>query len=206
MLSLGKLPHGAEAESQVQKRVVDFFNKLLRDVNQLRTSHHSTLKTHNLPLKGQVSQTEDSSTAVDLNGEIICKSSPSDPSCDQANSTVNEVSLHSSDRKQWATSFPVTNNYNKEPVLLKDLCHDLDDCSQMDRPIHVVVVSHGGVLRHLVSYFAKNFQSQFPVDKRKLLRQICPNTGVSDFMVHVQGQKVTNIDCLQLYNKSHLHT
>ena len=185
---------------------MDFFNKLLRDVYQLRKSHQSKLKTHDLSLQEQVSQT-DTPSMVDLIGDLR-KSSQSDPSSNQSKAGLDDDTFHSTDEKHRATSLPViyTDKKVQLPVLLKDLCHNLDDSDLIDRPIHVAVVSHGGVLRHLVSYFAKNFQSQFPVDKRKLLRQICPNTGVSDFMVHLEGRKVTNINCLQLYDKSHLFT
>ncbi len=204
MLSLGKLPHGAETEAQVQKRAVDFFTSLLRDVNDLRKSLYSKVKTNDLFLQEQNFQITTPSK-VSLNGEVQ-KCSHSDPTSDKSDQS--KLALDNSpspDGKHRATSFPVTNQNKKSPVLLKDLCHDdSSDCDHTDRPIHVVAVSHGGVLRHLLSYFAKNFQSQFPVDKRKLLRQICPNTGVSEFMIHLEGWKVTNIDCLQLYNKSHL--
>ena len=206
MLSSGKLPHGAETETQVQKRAVDFFNSLLRDVNHLKKSLRSKVERNDSSLQRQHSEKP---SKVDLTGGLR-KPSCSDPSSDKSNHLKDALNsnLSSPDRKHRPTSFPLANNKKiLHPVLLKDLCHDINnpsDCDHTDRPVHVVVVSHGGILRHFVSYFAKNFQVQFPVDKRKLLRQFCPNTGVSEFVVHLEGQKVTNIDCLQLYDKSHL--
>ena len=204
MLSTGKLPYGAETETQVHKRTTDFFTTLLRDVHHLRNTLSKKLEANISTLEDE-EQSEECNLKSKSDSSItnqIRVTSQSDPSSQRSND--NDLSP---DRKHRASSFPVSNLKSLSPVLLKDLCYNVDDpseCDHTDKPVHVVLVSHGGIIRHFVSYFAKSFQSRFPIEKRKLLRQICPNTGVSEFAIFLDGQKVTNIDCLQLYDRTHL--
>ena len=188
---------------------MDFFTKLLEDISDLRKSLQSTIDTSDSSLEEQEFEECDLHSKSDsCIGDGIRSVSHSDPSSDKSLRSKDD-SLLPSDTKYRTSSYPVTTQNRKllRPVLLKDLCFDLDnasDCDHTDKPIYVVVVSHGGIIRHFVSYFAKNFDSQFPVDKRKLLRQICPNTGVSEFAVMMNGRAVANIDCLKLYDRTHL--
>ena len=209
MLSTGKLPYGAETEAQVHKRTTDFFTMLLRDVNHLRKSLATKVETNEESDESEecdecsLKSKSDSSITDGIRGI-----SRSDPSSDRSKASLKDNKL-SPDIRHRASSFPVSNLNRKSlsPVLLKDLCYNVDDpskCDHTNRPVHVMLVSHGGIIRHFVSYFAKNFPSQFPVEKRKLLRQICPNTGVSEFAIFLSGQKVTCIDCMQLYDQTHL--
>nr|KAG5706855.1 hypothetical protein BaRGS_004190 [Batillaria attramentaria] len=52
----------------------------------------------------------------------------------------------------------------------------------------VLVVSHGGLLKELVTHFIEDFQCKVPGGKSHALR-ICPNTGVSRFMVTLSLQR-----------------
>lgn len=71
--------------------------------------------------------------------------------------------------------------------------------------VHVLLVSHGGWIRSLVKYFAKDLPSQFPMEKHKLARQISPNTGLSAFKFTMNNEEIQNLECLQFYDKSHLN-
>lgn len=188
ILRAGKIPHGAETEAQVQKRAVDFFATLLRDVSQLRKSREATkVEKNELTSHENVRPQENNN---------------SDPIAMKTNHNASLI-----DHRNRSDSGPLSNTKRSSltPVLLKDLCYDAADTDNSSWPIHVMVVSHGGILRHFVSYFAKNFQSRFPVDNRKLLKQICPNTGVTEFTITLVEQKVTHIECWQLYDKAHLN-
>ncbi|XP_028409111.1 fructose-2,6-bisphosphatase TIGAR-like [Dendronephthya gigantea] len=204
MLGANKLPRGAETEAQVQKRAVDFFAGLLKDVKHLRKtltqqSNVDCSKSDDLSLENSQHSMGESSVNELRTG--------SDPSSEKSHQFPQDNNESTEGIKPRTTSLPTSHRSKQlhSPVLLKDLCcNDSAECDHTDKPIHIVVVSHGGILRHFMSYFSKNFSSQFPVDKKKLLRQICPNTGVSEFVILLEGDKVTNIECLQLYNKSHL--
>ena len=205
MLAANKLPQGAETEAQVQKRAVDFFAALLKDVIHLRKtstppSDVDCCKGNDLSLENSQHIMGESSVYGELR-------TGSDPSSEKSHQFHLDNDISTPGIKPRATSLPVSHGGKQLhfPVLLKDLsCDESREGDHTDKPIHIVIVSHGGILRHFMSYFSKNFSSQFPVDKRKLLRQICPNTGVSEFVIQLEGHKVTNIECLQLYNKSHL--
>ncbi|XP_025096986.1 uncharacterized protein LOC112565631 isoform X3 [Pomacea canaliculata] len=68
----------------------------------------------------------------------------------------------------------------------------------------VLVVSHGGLLKELVAHFIDDFHCKVPGGKSHALR-ICPNTGVSRFMVTLgpPGQPPA-ITCLLIHDKDHL--
>lgn len=70
----------------------------------------------------------------------------------------------------------------------------------------VLVVSHGGLLKELVNHFIEDFHCKVPGGKDHALR-ICPNTGISRFMVTLSddGQPPA-ITCLLIHDKEHLST
>lgn len=70
----------------------------------------------------------------------------------------------------------------------------------------VLVVSHGGLLKELVAHFIEDFQCKVPGGKSHALR-ICPNTGVSRFMVSLsEDDGQPTITCLLIHDKDHLRS
>ncbi|KAK7497271.1 hypothetical protein BaRGS_00011565 [Batillaria attramentaria] len=70
----------------------------------------------------------------------------------------------------------------------------------------VLVVSHGGLLKELVTHFIEDFQCKVPGGKSHALR-ICPNTGVSRFMVTLSEPDFKpTVTCLFIHDKDHLRS
>lgn len=229
MLARGTLPKGAETDCEVKTRAVDFFNNLLEDVNHINNAHFR----EKISAKISQSISNENVNCVHVSGTSCkrCKSQhcEKDNTTSQQqltdikstkNTELNDIKHGSYKNKHCSvyhlmtsSSTPLVKKKLSEksvfPVLLKDLClhkcEKLED-EQQEKSVqfHILVVSHSGILRHLITHFAQNFQSIFPIEKRKLLRQICPNTGLCELKVNMKANTVVDIDCTKLYDRSHL--
>ena len=65
---------------------------------------------------------------------------------------------------------------------------------------HVLVATHGGVVRALLEYFERQFDCKLPGDASVTT----PNTGLSSFVVSLNGDKCSSMLCLWLHDKGHL--
>lgn len=65
---------------------------------------------------------------------------------------------------------------------------------------HVLVVTHGGIVRALLEYFKMQLDCQLPGDASVTT----PNTGLSSFVVSLHGDKCSAIVCLLLHDEVHL--
>ncbi|XP_046841464.1 fructose-2,6-bisphosphatase TIGAR-like isoform X1 [Xenia sp. Carnegie-2017] len=229
MLARGTLPRGAETDYEVKTRAVDFFNNLLEDINHIKNAHFR----EKISAKISQSISNENVNCEHVSGSSCtrCKSQhcEKDNTTSQQqltdikstkNTELNDIKHGSYKNKHCSgyqlmtsSSTPLVKKKLSEksvfPVLLKDLCfhkcEKLEDEQQENTvQFHIVVVSHSGILRHLITHFAQNFQSIFPIEKRKLLRQICPNTGLCELEVNMKANTVVDIDCTKLYDRSHL--
>jgi broad specificity phosphatase PhoE len=66
---------------------------------------------------------------------------------------------------------------------------------------HVLVVSHGGVIREMMRYFRDELKCDFK-DKSPLT--ITPNTSVNQFKLFHNNIKLISVECLKLHDISHL--
>ncbi|KAL8586651.1 hypothetical protein ACOMHN_040159 [Nucella lapillus] len=70
----------------------------------------------------------------------------------------------------------------------------------------VLVVTHGGFIKELMSHFIEDLHCKVPGGKGHVLR-VCPNTGVSRFMVTLgEGGSPPTVTCLLIHDKEHLKT
>lgn len=65
---------------------------------------------------------------------------------------------------------------------------------------HVLVSTHGGVVRSLLDHFETDFGCRLPGDGRLTT----PNTALSSFVVTTSNGKCTSIVCLCVHDKTHL--
>lgn len=85
------------------------------------------------------------------------------------------------------------------------------DDADMIPPVaaNVLVVSHGGLLKMLLSHFIEDLHCKVPGGKGHALR-VCPNTGVSRFMVTLDGcpgkELRPTVTCLMINDKDHLRS
>lgn len=70
----------------------------------------------------------------------------------------------------------------------------------------VLVVTHGGLIKELVTHFIEDLNCKVPGGKGHALR-VCPNTGVSRFMVTLSETDLQPaVTCLLINDKEHLKT
>lgn len=68
----------------------------------------------------------------------------------------------------------------------------------------VLVVSHGGLIKELMKHFIEDFNCKVPGGKGHAMR-VCPNTGVSRFMVTLSELDwQPTVTCLLIHDKDHL--
>ncbi|XP_076444608.1 uncharacterized protein LOC143282745 [Babylonia areolata] len=68
----------------------------------------------------------------------------------------------------------------------------------------VLIATHGGFIKEMVSYFIEDLNCKIPGGKGHALR-VCPNTGVSRFMVTLnEGERQPTVTCLLIHDKEHL--
>ena len=68
----------------------------------------------------------------------------------------------------------------------------------------VLVTSHGGLIKELNLVLVKEFACEMPCGQGEYGR-ICPNTGVTKFILAVDGEgKIRRANCSLLYYKDHL--
>ena len=68
----------------------------------------------------------------------------------------------------------------------------------------VLIVSHGGLIKELVTHFIEDLNCKVPGGKGHALR-VCPNTGVSRFMVTLSDLDLQpTVTCLLIHDKDHL--
>ena len=68
----------------------------------------------------------------------------------------------------------------------------------------VLVTSHGGLIKELNLVLVKEFACEMPCAQGEYGR-ICPNTGVTKFILAVDGEgKIRRANCSLLYYKDHL--
>ena len=68
----------------------------------------------------------------------------------------------------------------------------------------MLLVSHGGLIRTMIQQFASKFGCDMNAHQQSFLR-VCPNTGVSRFIVSLDGMsREISVSCQSLYNTDHL--
>jgi broad specificity phosphatase PhoE len=74
-----------------------------------------------------------------------------------------------------------------------------------DEQNHVLLVSHGGLIRCMLQQFVSKFGCDMQAHQQSYLR-VCPNTGVSRFIVRLDGiSRESTVSCQSLFNTDHLH-
>ncbi|XP_071942194.1 fructose-2,6-bisphosphatase TIGAR B-like [Antedon mediterranea] len=69
---------------------------------------------------------------------------------------------------------------------------------------NILIVSHGVLLKELIRHFVEDLSCIIPGGKGKALRT-SPNTGVSQFMVHIgEDGQVLQLECLMVHSIQHL--
>ena len=64
---------------------------------------------------------------------------------------------------------------------------------------YILLVSHGGVIRELIGYFA-NYGKLDPKSAR-----IPPNTSVSEFNITFDSNEIVDVECVRLHDIEHLN-
>lgn len=108
---------------------------------------------------------------------------------------------HNEDPLLWQ-KVEYSSDINNKCEMPHNSCEDRAD--QSKRIQNVLVVSHGGILHYFMEYFFNHFNCLFSMEKGKVFKQICPNTGVSVFMISLNANKICKVDCEILYDSSHL--
>jgi broad specificity phosphatase PhoE len=85
--------------------------------------------------------------------------------------------------------------------LPQDLCEDfVQKARTLDRPLQVLVVSHGGVIKELMFHLASAGQCQMP-SGYKLMPG---NASISRVALKLRGKRVQEVTCASLYDVTHL--
>ena len=66
------------------------------------------------------------------------------------------------------------------------------------------MVSHGGLIREMLSYFVYDLDCKIPGDRKHAL-QVAPNCAVSKFTVSLsEDDQMPKLTCLHIHDKDHL--
>ena len=171
----------------------------------------TTENSKNYPASGSISA-ETSETTIVPEGHFlqVCTTSAEKSRCWTAASSVSGQELNpgapltppDSAVSPYSPSpwWTISHESRKQSNLSLGACSDDSNFPEID--YHVMVVSHGGLIREFIRRLCE--LSPGTLDKPTLLRSSAPNTGVSRFMVKIEEQTVSSITCLEVHNKDHL--
>ena len=67
---------------------------------------------------------------------------------------------------------------------------------------HVLIVSHGGVIREIIKYLKHSLKCEFPKGSAPTI--ITPNTSLNEFKIVYDNEKLISAECLKLHDIQHL--
>ena len=120
------------------------------------------------------------------------------------NSIIHEIgSSHFSSACEGQSDICVANEVKNGFLSTQDKVNE--DCRQPCLA-NVLIVSHGGVLRQLLTYFFDEVASDFPAGSRRKLELVSPNTGVSklEIFLNLQTNLPAFVKCTCLHDAEHL--
>lgn len=124
------------------------------------------------------------------------------------NSIIEEIGHSHSDINNCFSHTQTDNCISTE--ITEDLkssgCETLEKEKQRSQLANVLIVSHGGVIRQLLLYFADDLESEFPSGANRQLRFVSPNTGISKFKIVINEEtKLPEfVKCICLHSTEHL--
>jgi len=73
--------------------------------------------------------------------------------------------------------------------------------------VRVLVVTHGGWIREMLSLFENKLSCKFPLEYgTKCHQRLTPNTGIARFVVSFLNGIIIDFHCLELHKKDHLES
>jgi hypothetical protein len=204
-------PPGAETTEQVRERAIRFFRKLCQELlirfgrSSLLTKQNASrsISIENLFFNQQISKksikkrsTSTGNLDVQLANDIIPAIS-----CRSSIDSAFDLSSSSSDQQSSSSSSILSRNssFEKQRSLTKDFSHSSYENHFSD--LDVLIVSHGGVIRELIKYFAFDLQTDIG-QNFDIIQELPSNTSITRFQV--THSPTTKLKLIEYHNKTHL--